>query len=455
MGDVQKSTEIAEEILPQMTETFGAAGHETLSLMTTLADDYRMLQRYDDCRKLLEDKTAVVQEFYADNPLVKAKTILEFADLCFAVDDADNANRLLNAVMSFADAREVESNFFITRRLYEDVNATAERHLSENHPAILKSKFGLMYAGSAGFGETPQAITFYEQNLPTFKKIFGEDNDETLDMMNALSDDCLSLGRYADAEKFAKERLNICRKHFGRRAKRTITAAIDLAEIYYRTGKYKTADKILAVVEAENSELFAARPAPSFAFRLNFTKAEGARMRGDFGNFSRCLNEIENLFKNDGKDPRDLSNHNSVRLVLETSTQAAMLDVANDTDNLSLFIMNLSNIVGLGHAPAVLKLMNDRAESYVAYGQFRNAERYAERVLRLSRVHLGKGNFYEWMALNTLGKVRRAEGNADAALKFDEQALQIAESVCGVKSLERLQSLDAIASDNAALGNVH
>lgn len=116
-------------------------------------------------------------------------------------------------------------------------------------------------------------------------------------------------------------------------------------------------------------------------------------------------------------------------------------------------VINLSKIFTKEYNPKRLEMLNLVAEAYIELGDLRTAENLTQQTFELSRKHFGENNFCEWMSLNTLSKIRRAEGNFSDALAVDKQALQIAETVCGKKSLERLQSLDAIASDHATIGN--
>ena len=454
LDEIEKSLELAEKIFPLMQNTFGEDNFQTLALMSILAEDYRKAQRYEDCTKILSDKVAIINERYGkDMPGAMTEAVLEIADLYFSFNDIKNGEEMMMVALSLAEDCERESKIFVARQLYKGINRVASKYLNENHPLVLKSEFGQAYASSAVFGDISPAIESYKKSLSKFKKVFGEDNYETLDLMNALSDAYLALGKFSDAKEIIEERLSICKKYFGDHNKRTIQSTIDLADVYYKTGKYKTADKLLDDIKMQNSKLFEEKPSPDFAYKLSFIKAVGARMRGDFKNFSKYLNEVESLFKHDGKAPYDLSDYNAVHFVLESLRQVSMLDIAKKPDNLILLIINLSNLGGSEHDPEVLKLNNYIAEYYIIYGEFKEAERYANQILRLSRMHFDKDNFYEWMALNTLSKIRRAEGNFTNALELDNQALKIAEKVCGKKSLERFQSLDAIASDHAGIGN--
>ena len=298
------------------------------------------------------------------------------------------------------------------------------------------------------------SVDLYKKNLSKVKKIFGEDNIDTFNFMGVLIENCLLLGNYSDAQKIAEERLHLCQKHIGADMPYTVSCAIKLADIYYQMGKYKTADNLLANLEAQNPDLFKGdEPDYEFACDLLFAKACGARLRGNIIDYSDCLQKIAALVeKNNSDSSNTWTDTNFMRMLLEAYKFFAMTEFVYDNADFENWIVNFSGTMGANYRPEILKMLNDVAESHIKYGDLNEATRYANQILRMSKSTTG--NVCEWMALSTLAKVRRAEDKFTDALNLDSQALQIAETVCGKNSLERLQSLDALATDKANIGDL-
>lgn len=219
LGETQKSLELAEKIFPSMQNIFGKAGIETLALMSTLAEDYRKLQRYEDDQKILMNKLQAVNEHYGQNaPLLVAKTALELADASFATKDTKRGEEFSNFVLKLA-TQCADGSPFASLQLYSTLKETATKNLGDSHPLVLKAQLGIAQMNNV-VGDIPQSIELCKKNLPKFKKVFGKQSDETLSLMKILSDDYILLGNYSNAKKIVDARLTVCKKKF-RRTSRT------------------------------------------------------------------------------------------------------------------------------------------------------------------------------------------------------------------------------------------
>lgn len=448
LGEMQKSLELAGEIYQSMQATFGKADFETLALMSTVVENCLKMHHYKDGLKFLMDKFQFIRERYGtDNLLTLSKSTMESAQYFFATENTANGEDFSNSVLIFATRYVDKGNYHEALRLYKAINKIVTQNLPADNPVVLKSEFGLANMNHQ-IGNITQSIAFCEKNLPQFKKVFGRQDDETLTLMKILSDNYLLLGRYDDAKKIADERLNICQKHFGDSDPRTFQSTIDLANICYRTGKYKTADKLLDAMDVpQNRELF--KTNPHILHNLWFSKYFGERMKG--GNlleYSDFITASEKLEENGFLNLSD-----TLDLEIEILEWFSVSGQASDIAYNEIGLMNIAKNLLNEHHPKILEMMNAIAKYHIAYGNLSEAEKFAERIIELSGKHFGKGSLCEYIGLSTLAKIRRVEGDFPAALKLDNQALQIAENVCGKNSLERLQSLDAIADDHAAKGN--
>ena len=445
LDETKKSLELAEKIFPSMQYTFGKAGIETLALMSTLAEDYRKVQRHEDSGKILTNKLQIVKERYGQNdPVIVAKAALELADFYFSSKDTKRGEENLNVVLASATKCADDDNNFASLQLYTTLKETAIKSLDENNPIVLKADLGIARMNNV-VGDIPQSIEICTKNLAAFKNVFNEQGNETLALMKILSDDYLLLGKYSDAKSFVDERLTVCKKNFGDHDARTAESAIDSANLCYRTGKFATADKLLADVENQCRDILASNS--QLQNELLSVQKNGAVMKGAYTDFQR-LNEKTASQTTDFAQIAD--NLLKTMYVNEISASGSF----DNSAGIALMVVNLGKMIAREYNPKNLQLLNAVAEAYIESGKLSTAENFAQQIFDLSREHFGENNFYEWMALNTLAKIRRAEENFTDALAADEQALQIAETVCDKNSLERLQSLDAIASDHAATGNV-
>lgn len=445
LGDIEKSLTLAEKIYPKLQENFGAADIESLALMSTVAENYLKAQRQHDSLKILLNKYQIIFENYgSDNLIMLSKIALELANYFFEVKDIDGGEEFLKSNSTFATRYVDNENYHEAMQLYKALHDTATKHLDDDNLIVLKSEFGLAQV-NYNIGNIPQSIELCKKILPRFKKIFGEENDETLALMKILSDDYLLIGNYSDAKKIVSERLNICKKNFGENDARTIQSTIDLANIFYRTGKYKTADKLLGDLDnPTNRPLF--NKNIKLLHNFLFMQFYGKRMKGE--NLIEDANFFQSALKFEVKGTLNISD--SISLNSELLKYNSLTDVADDMIYNELGMANIAKLLLSNHHPKILEMMLTIAERHIRYGELNEAERYANQILELSKIHFGENNFYEWRALCILAKIRRAEENFSDALKFDNQALKIAEKVCGKNSLERLQSLDAIADDYSA-----
>ena len=448
LGEFQKSQEISEKILPQLQVTFGKSNIETLRQISTAAQNFLKTQRNKEALKLLLNKYKVISEEYGtNNVILLSKATLELANYFLETRNTEDAEECLKGVLVFANRYVDNEDYHEALQLYKALNEVAVKYLPDNNPIVLKSEFGLANINGL-IGNIPRSVELCKKNLPHFKKIFGEQDDETLALMKILSDNCLLLGHYSDAEKITDERLKICKKNFGENDIRTLNCKIDAANIFYRMGNYAVADKLLVDVSSpQNQEVFKNDLNTMHNFLLS--AFFGELIRG--GNTFQFRDFIENGLKLEEKGIINLSDS----LKFDVEVAKMFLNVGGNDISLSsgVALINIARILVSEYHPKILETMNLIAESYVRQGELKEAESCALETLRLSRLHFGKNNLCEWMTLNTLSKIRRAEGNFSEALKIDNQALQTAETVCGKKSLERLQSLDAIADDHAVAGN--
>ena len=447
LGETKKSLELAEKIFPQMQAAFGEAGIETLAVMTTIAEDYHKTQRYKDCEKILMNKVYVVEKRYVqNNPVLAAQTGFELVDIGFVPNEpAYGEGRILDYALRYAEKCAVEGNNYSSLQICKKLNEIAPKHLGEDNSIVFKATVSLARMESI-MGNVPQSIEICKKNLPHFKKVLGEGSEETLALMKILSDNYLLLGKYSDAKKIIDETLTICKKNLGEHAAPTVAAAIDLANISYRTGKYKTGDKLLADIQEQSRDLLQSNP------RLNydFVKAKtiGARMTGAYVEAFKFFGELESARNN-----LPSNDTNALDWTLEQIKLYSTTGVFDKLAGYELTLLNFGKICLREYSPIILEMMSLTAESQMALGELKSAERFTEQLLKLSREHFGENNLYEWKALNTLSKIRRAEGNSAAALELDKKALQIAEKVCGKNSLERFQTLNSLASDYSDTGN--
>lgn len=464
LGDIKRSEEHAEKIFLRMQEVFGEADLETLALMSTEAKNCLATQRDIDGLKILLNKYQVISQKYGtDNLIVPSKARLELASYFFELNNTVDGRELLSKLKDTVDGREIldslslfatryvlDQNYHEAFRLYKALNETATKYLPDDDPIVLASEFGLADMNYR-LGNIGASVELVKKNLPRFKRIFGEKDDKTLDLMKILSENYLLLGKYSDAKKIVDERLRICQKNFSEHDAQTLAATIDMANIYYRTGKYTSADKLLGDLNiSQNMETFKSNPKILHAWWFN--KYFGERMKG--GNVA--IGEYANFFKNAGKlyEKGFLNLSESIDMDMESLKLTSILGGAGDDAYIHLGQINIAKLILSEHHPKILGMMNAVSELHIKYGELDDAERYAEQILKLSRAHFGGGNFYEWMALKTLAKIRRAEKKFTTALELDNRALQIAEAVCGRNSLERMESLDAIADDYAAGGDL-
>lgn len=447
LNETKKSLAIAEKIYPQMQNSFGNAGIETLSLMSTLADDYIKIKRYEDGGKILETKISTIGERYGQNdPVMAVKSFLEFAAFYFDTGDKQRGEELLNVLLS-EDKSINNGNLHSSLQLYKTFNETAVKYLDGNNPIVLKSV--LVLAKLEGLiGDIPQSIDRCKKNLEKFKKVFGEQADETLMLMKVLGNDYTLLGKYSDAQKIFNAMLNVCQKNFGDNGIRTIESKIELANVLYKTGQYTTADKLLADIENSSRDILESDLPLQYDFA--FVKAVGAYMKGDYSEYVKCIVVRDRIREN---QPDLLLKNVNAFDAMETSKMYAVLGLMNNLTEMELMSVNHWKGSFGEYNPKLLKMLNEIAETQAEFGELKSAENLSQQVFELSRKHFGENNFYEWMALKTLAEIRRAEGNFTDALTIDKKALQIAEEVCGKKSLERLQTLDSIASDCTAAEN--
>ena len=282
--------------------------------------------------------------------------------------------------------------------------------------------------------------------MSKLKKVFGEQSDETLTLMKVLGDNYILMGKYSDAQKIFNERLNVCKKNFGERDVRTVESTIKLAHILYKTGKYVSADNSLADIINNSQDILNANPQLLYDFCL--IKSEGAYMQGAYNEYVRFWSA---LFEVEEKLPySELRYLNGDSTILDLLSK---LDLVWSNPKPSITTLNLLKHLVKQYNPKVLVRLNEIAEFQIRFGELKQSESFAQQIFELSRKSLGKDNLYEWMALKTLGKIRRLEGNFSDALTIDKKALQIAEKVCGKNSLERLQTLDCIAQDYTGKGS--
>ena len=270
LGEIQKSWDIAKKILHITKVTFGENSVVNLSLLSTVIELCRQTQDYATLKEVFKIKHKLILDRYEqtqENFPAVVESKLDLAEFLFELKDFEQGEAMLNQTLSLTDDCAFKLGDMVSaRKLYKRINTIASKYLKPNHVLILQSELGILYVDSSYFGDILQTTKFYEKLLPNSKKVFGEDDDTTLRVMSLLRKDYLSLGKYEDAKRIAKESLSICRKHFGDQNECTAISTIDLAEVYYKMGRYKTVDNLLYNVLVNNSDFFNRKPSPEYLY---------------------------------------------------------------------------------------------------------------------------------------------------------------------------------------------
>jgi CHAT domain-containing protein/Tfp pilus assembly protein PilF len=295
-------------------------------------------------------------------------------------------------------------------------------------------------------GRYAEADEFALETLQLVESTFGPQDPNTAAALNNLAALRLAEGRYKEAEPLYKRALNIVSKARGADHPSMALSLNNLAELFRAQARFKEAE-------------------PLYARAIEINEAAKGPQDPDT---AKSLNNLALLYQTQGRYDEAKPIYDRALETYEAAFGSKHSSVANCLNNLALLYHYQGNyseaetlyeralaiaeaIWGPDH-PDVANSLSNLAGLYGSTGRFDEAERHHVRALAIREVVLGARHPDVANTLNNLALVYHAQDRYDEALDLDMRALAIRETAFGLEHPNVATSYIGLAGHHKALG---
>lgn len=296
-----------------------------------------------------------------------------------------------------------------SRLFYEEALAMKKEILGPEHPDVVSSleNLGMLYMN---LGFVDRADSSIRYTLAIKRKTYGEKSLEVAKSLSNLGVLLCEMTDYAEAESYFKRALEIKKAILGREHSSTAETMRELALLYWRQGRYPESESLLfqareiteKIYGPEHSDLASLlnNMALLFCDEKKYEKAETLYLRAidiwsrshgaENLNVTRAYNNLAIVYWN-------LRNYNAVESLFNKSLAIKKELLEPNNPELCIIYNNL----------ALLNLYN---------GNLEKSEKYLDLCLRISESTLGREHYRHAAYLETLSRLRRAQGRIGQAI---------------------------------------
>ena len=307
-----------------------------------------------------------------------------------------------------------------------------------NSPEVLSAEIKLLNYYSI-LGYSAEAISLGEKILPVTEKVFQQDSEKILSVMNVLGDEYATTGKFSDCEKIINRRLDFAKK-IPNSEEKILAAQNDLVRLYLKQDKYLEGLQLL------NEILPAAQNLPNDSATKSKILLSSCIVLDSQGQFENA----NNLYR---KIPEpDLDVTVEKLRVMSDIVRSKIFHGFTLSDDLML-VGTDSALLGNSHHQTLNDLCNLSGD-YLKIGNNLDALAVAEKTLQLSRDRYGELHPITIKANQTLANVFRSSGEVEKAFNLDQEVHEKILRVFGKNSAEEIKINLSVAADKMLLGKV-
>ena len=317
---------------------------------------------------------------------------------------ATEIKRLITEMLTSLDPSQAQgADTTLLRGILDD---TAERLAAgeitdELVAAELRALLGYVYRQ---LGLFPQADQHLPVAVETFKRILGEEYQDTLAAMFKLANLRASQGRYDEAESLYRQTLAGQRRVLDEEHPETLDTATNLGGVCWRKGRYSEAESLYGQVLEVQMRVF------------------GREHPGTL----KSMFSMATLFWSQGR--------------------------VAEAEPLFLETLELQKRVLGGSHPQTLKTLNNLASMYSSQGRYSEAEPLLLDTLEVQKRVLGEEHLETLSTYNNLAQTYRLMGRYEDALRFFETNVPIMWRVLGMDSHWTLRAMRGLIETYVELG---
>jgi CHAT domain-containing protein/tetratricopeptide (TPR) repeat protein len=305
--------------------------------------------------------------------------------------------------------------------------------------------FGYSYIEAGNF---PEAKKILLKVLQLQQQKFGADYPENAMVIVTIANAEFQLDEYSEAEKHAKEAMELLTKVYGKENFGVARSYEILGLIYHKTGRSKEALNYYLQAININTKLFGEQ---SRAVAYNYSNF--GLIYFDLSKFAQAelaLSEAyriqEKIFGPDHTDcALSLANIGVVYL-----SQARYADA----DRVLAIAVNIYKKRGLTQTPNFLKVLNTIALLSTQQGNYDEAKKLFFNILQTIKEQEQKNSTILFIVLNNLSLINIQEKKYDSALYYASQAAEMAKNFFGTATTDYVKSMSNLMVANSGAGNL-
>ncbi|KAF9063196.1 hypothetical protein BDP27DRAFT_1335555 [Rhodocollybia butyracea] len=313
-------------------------------------------------------------------------------------------------------------HYGVALKLLEPLLEEIKRTLGEQDPEtlVLMQKVGEVYCDS---GRYNNALQLEEPLVELSKEVLGEEHPDTLARIQNLAISYSGVGRYNDALQLAEPLVELSKKVLGEDHPDTLCRIRNLAITLSRIGRY-------------NDALQLAEPL------VELSKKEHT----EFGNpiFSASCGDLKGGFREEHPETLTRIDH-----LAHTYSKVGRY---NDALQLAEPLGELSKkALGAEH-PHILVRIHNLAYIYVKAGRYNDALQLAEPLVELSKKVLGEEHPHTLSAIQNLAASYCMVGRYNDALQLQEPLVELSKKVLGEEHPRTLTRIQNMATSYTKIG---
>ena len=262
IGDSQKSITISKNILSKVKKNFGEKSKETLTLIKILANNSKIMGKYNESKRYYQEAAKLSTEIYGSE----------------ARETFDNFNELIGIEFKLGNYKEglrkIQDTFDQQKLNQADIfryNAIASFYMGKYNETIdllKKSSFidhladDILVDIMKSYRLTGDYFTSLKYHIALLsvngmsRGISGTYNYKAINSMINLSDDYLALGMYDEALRMAQDSAKIAHETYGEEHPCTLEALTALTNAYRKLNRYEEAKELDQKLLEAKTKLF-------------------------------------------------------------------------------------------------------------------------------------------------------------------------------------------------------
>jgi tetratricopeptide (TPR) repeat protein/CHAT domain-containing protein len=282
-------------------------------------------------------------------------------------------------------------------------------------------------------GYYDKAMQLVDSSMNIHSRIYANDSTHFVPELHSKAEILMNIGDFKGSELLYHYCISFC-NNSNCSLERRMRYSRDLAEVYIKSGKYESAQKVLFEIDSSLSSISRNKDEQVLYGDVKYRLGMLYSIMGQYTEAQEFYIEsldikLSILPKN---NPEIAQIYNSAGIL-----QKKLGNIETAKNYYQEAIQIRKNSLGELH-PDYAESLNSLASLLLEIGDYRNAELFSLKALHIRQNALGEDHISYTINLNTLGRIYRITGEYDKAEKYYKQSLEIRLKIYGDENHYRI-----------------